>query len=112
LAYTEAFLRGIGCIPFNHKMEDAATAEISRVQVWQWVKTGAKTNDGTAITAQLIEQIIASETENLAKTLPAQNKLKETRAIIGHLLLSDTLADFLTTVAYPSIVQTANSSRL
>lgn len=43
LAYMEAWLRGVGCVPIHNLMEDAATAEISRSQVWQWVRHGAKT---------------------------------------------------------------------
>merc|ERR1711982_124701 len=59
LAYTEAWLRGIGCIPLNHHMEDAATAEISRAQIWQWRFHGVVTqDDGMTITKGRISQLV------------------------------------------------------
>lgn len=59
LAYTAAWLGGNGCIPLNHLMEDAATAEIARVQLWQWVKAGARTKDtGNIITKEYVSRII------------------------------------------------------
>jgi malate synthase len=62
LAYTEAWLRGVGCIPLNHHMEDAATAEISRVQIWQWKHHGVKTeDDGVVITAKRISSLVREE---------------------------------------------------
>ena len=48
MQYLEAWLRGNGCVPLYHLMEDAATAEICRAQVWQWLHHGARTNDGAA----------------------------------------------------------------
>jgi malate synthase len=62
LAYTEAWLRGIGCIPLNHHMEDAATAEISRAQIWQWKYHGVQTeDDGVVITAGRISKLVHDE---------------------------------------------------
>jgi malate synthase len=62
LAYSEAWLRGIGCIPLNHHMEDAATAEISRAQIWQWKYHGVKTeDDGEVITAARISKLVHEE---------------------------------------------------
>jgi len=62
LAYTEAWLRGIGCIPLNHHMEDAATAEISRAQIWQWKYHGVQTeDDGVVITAKRISKLVHDE---------------------------------------------------
>jgi malate synthase len=62
LHYTEAWLRGIGCIPINNAMEDAATAEISRAQIWQWRHFGIKTqDDGVAITAKRISRLVDEE---------------------------------------------------
>ncbi|KAJ8518159.1 hypothetical protein ONZ45_g4766 [Pleurotus djamor] len=58
LAYTSAWLGGNGCIPYNYLMEDAATAEITRVQLWQWVKYGSRTDAGTLITAEYIDALI------------------------------------------------------
>mmetsp|Transcript_15816 Transcript_15816/g.23152 ORF Transcript_15816/g.23152 Transcript_15816/m.23152 type:complete len:543 (+) Transcript_15816:236-1864(+) len=62
LAYTEAWLRGIGCIPLNNAMEDAATAEISRAQIWQWRYHGVRTgDDGAKVTSERIKSIVAEE---------------------------------------------------
>lgn len=62
LAYTEAWLRGVGCIPLNNAMEDAATAEISRAQIWQWRVNGVSTqDDGQLITADRITDIVDHE---------------------------------------------------
>lgn len=62
LAYTEAWLRGVGCIPLNHHMEDAATAEISRAQIWQWKHHGVSTeDDGVVITAKRISKLVHEE---------------------------------------------------
>ena len=58
-------MRGNGCVPIYNLMEDAATAEICRAQVWQWVKHGAKLNDGRAVTAELVRRTIADVTEGL-----------------------------------------------
>src|SRR5271155_5832587 len=67
LGYVEAWLRGIGCVPLFNLMEDAATAEISRAQLWQWVHHHAKLEDGRPVTTALVEQAIADE---LAATRP------------------------------------------
>src|ERR1700693_2405845 len=67
LGYVEAWLRGIGCVPLFNLMEDAATAEISRAQLWQWVHHHAKLEDGRAVTVELVEKTIADE---LAATQP------------------------------------------
>lgn len=62
LAYTEAWLRGIGCIPLHDAMEDAATAEISRAQIWQWRHHKVSTqDDGQLITAERIYQLVDGE---------------------------------------------------
>jgi malate synthase len=59
LAYTAAWVGGNGCIPFNYLMEDAATAEITRIQLWQWVKYGLRVDDtGDVITAEYIDDHI------------------------------------------------------
>src|SRR5271155_277677 len=67
IGYLEAWLRGIGCVPLFNLMEDAATAEISRAQLWQWVHHHAKLEDGRPVTVELVEQTIAEE---LARTRP------------------------------------------
>jgi len=69
LAYAAAWLGGNGCIPLNHLMEDAATAEIARVQLWQWVKAGARAKDtGDIISKEYVSRII----DQVAKELGNQ----------------------------------------
>lgn len=63
--YLEAWLRGMGCVPLNHLMEDAATAEISRAQLWQWVRHRAKLVDGTPVTRELVGRILQEELEKI-----------------------------------------------
>jgi malate synthase len=65
LQYLESWLRGSGCVPIYNLMEDAATAEISRAQVWQWVKHGATLSDGRRVTEALVRQVIAEQKNKL-----------------------------------------------
>ena len=55
IRYLDSWLRGAGCVPIYNLMEDTATAEICRTQVWQWVKYGAKLDDGRPVTAELVK---------------------------------------------------------
>lgn len=66
LAYMAAWLAGNGCIPLNHLMEDAATAEIARVQLWQWVKAGVRTKDtGNLISEEYVSKVIDRVAQDL-----------------------------------------------
>lgn len=106
LAYTEAWLRGIGCIPLNHHMEDAATAEISRAQIWQWKHHGVLTlDDGVAITAERISNIVREEVKHGSG---GEDKGKWLLAgkLVEDMLTKDKFDDFLTTVCYPHILTT------
>src|SRR6185436_20192421 len=70
IGYVEAWLRGIGCVPLYNLMEDAATAEISRAQVWQWVHHKQKLDDGRLVDLNLCRAIVAEE-------------LDKTKAMVG-----------------------------
>src|SRR5207245_9922279 len=72
LQYLEAWLRGNGCVPINNLMEDAATAEISRAQVWQWVRHQAKLSGGRVITRELVVQTMKEELDKLKGMLGAR----------------------------------------
>lgn len=61
IQYLESWLRGTGCVPIYNLMEDAATAEISRSQVWQWIRHGARLSDGRTVTTELVKSLIAEE---------------------------------------------------
>ncbi len=107
LQYLEAWLRGSGAVAINNLMEDAATAEISRSQVWQWIHNGVRLPDGTAITAELVGRI---EDEELAKIREAlgdeawtASRFDDARKLFERVALADDFADFLTTAAYDAI---------
>ena len=68
VGYIEAWLRGIGCVPLYHLMEDAATAEISRAQLWQWMRHGARIEDGQRIDAALCRAILDEELAKLRES--------------------------------------------
>jgi malate synthase len=74
LAYTAAWIGGNGCIPLNYLMEDAATAEITRVQLWQWVKYGSRMDNGQIITAEYIDGIINAQKGGIKKLAPGINE--------------------------------------
>ncbi|KAL7537304.1 hypothetical protein ACHAWF_005724 [Thalassiosira exigua] len=106
LAYTEAWLRGIGCIPLNHHMEDAATAEISRAQIWQWKHHGVKTqDDGVVVSAERIARLVHEEVKRQSG---GKDKGKWFLAgkLVEDMLTKSKLDDFLTTVCYPHILTT------
>src|SRR5207237_8504115 len=67
IQYIEAWLRGVGCVPLYHLMEDAATAEISRAQVWQWIHHRARLDDnGEIVDAALLDRVIDEEMARIA----------------------------------------------
>jgi malate synthase len=88
--YLESWLRGVGCVPIYNLMEDAATAEISRSQVWQWVRHGARLSDGRVVTEQLVRQI-------MAELFPTKSLAIE---LFERLMTGAEFAEFLTLVAY------------
>ncbi|HEV8382903.1 MAG TPA: malate synthase A [Gemmatimonadales bacterium] len=97
IQYLESWLRGVGCVPIYNLMEDAATAEISRSQVWQWVRHGARLSDGRAVTQQLVESIIAEELDT--KNLKG-GKFELAARLFHQLMTGAEFPEFLTLVAY------------
>jgi len=102
--YLEAWLRGSGCVPLYNLMEDAATAEISRTQVWQWLAHGAALEDGQPITRELVERLMDEEVERVAGEVGSerfrQGRFREARALFTGLCFRDDLVEFLTSHAY------------
>jgi malate synthase len=110
LCYTEAWLRGVGCIPLNNHMEDAATAEISRAQIWQWRHQKVSTqDDGKTISPERISLLVENEVEKHDIT---QGKWLLAGKLVRDMLNRDILDDFLTTVAYPHIMTLENVDTL
>ncbi len=100
--YLAAWLDGLGCVPIHHLMEDAATAEISRAQLWQWLHHGRLAlDDGTPIDASLFDAALAGCVARLPSSgLPGQARIAEATAMLGELTHDDVLAEFLTLPAY------------
>jgi malate synthase len=109
LAYTEAWLRGVGCIPLHGAMEDAATAEISRAQIWSWRTHHIRTaDDGLEITADRIADLVREIMLDQSSATTASGKGKWLLAgkLVENMLNKYELDDFLTTVCYPHILST------
>jgi len=100
LQYLEAWLRGVGCVPIYNLMEDAATAEICRAQVWQWVKWGAKLDDGRPVTAELVNGVVD---DLLAKRGTTSGEFAKASQIFRQMMTSADFSDFLTLPAYSFI---------
>jgi malate synthase len=101
LQYLNAWLLGNGAAAINNLMEDTATAEISRAQLWQWIQTEATLEDGRTITTELYETIRSEELETLGGR--DQQRYADAAAILDELVLSDEFIAFLTHIAYPYI---------
>jgi malate synthase len=108
LGYVEAWLRGIGCVPLFNLMEDAATAEISRAQLWQWVHHHAVLEDGRAVTKELCAETIAAELARVKGTVDAARYASyEQAAVLMHELIeSAKFPEFLTVPAYEQVLRT------
>lgn len=103
LSYIEAWLRNVGCVPINYLMEDAATAEVSRTQLWQWVTHGASTDKGQKITKEYVAKILDEEYSKLAKSAPAGNKFKPALDYFKPEALGEKYSDFVTTLIYNDV---------
>lgn len=107
ILYIESWLRGNGAAALHNLMEDAATAEISRTQVWQWIKNGSKLEDGRTITYDLYREILPSEIENIkayvGETAYNNGKFEQALALFDRLVRDEQFIDFLTLPAYDLI---------
>ncbi|WP_310148786.1 malate synthase A [Luteimonas sp. 3794] len=105
--YIAAWLDGNGCVPIHHMMEDAATAEIARAQLWQWIHYAddghapLHLDDGTAIDGALLDRVLLSLPSKLAgQDIPGATRVAEAISLLEDLTHRDTLEDFLTLPAY------------
>ena len=108
IQYMEAWLRGSGCVPINNLMEDAATAEISRTQLWQWIRhPKGILSDGRKVTLELYRQILKEEMGKLEAQMGADRYAKSKFALAAKLfddiIAKDTLDEFLTLMAYENL---------
>ncbi len=107
IKYLESWLRGQGAAAINYLMEDTATAEICRSQLWQWVKHGAKMEDGRVITKELFEQFLEEEMQKIKEEVGEQTfdggKYELAAKLLRQLVTSSEFIEFLTLVAYDYI---------
>jgi len=103
LSYIEAWLRNVGCVPINYLMEDAATAEVSRTQLWQWVTHGAHTDAGKLIDKAYVAKLLNEEYEKLVKAAKPGNKFKPALAYFKPEALGEKYSDFVTTLIYDDV---------
>jgi len=104
LGYIESWLRGVGCVPLYNLMEDAATAEISRSQVWQWIRHGAKLADGRVVTKDLAHRLLDEELGKLKQRAPSGERYDDAAGLFREMIDAKPFAEFLTLPAYERIV--------
>jgi len=107
IQYIESWLRGQGCVPLYSLMEDAATAEISRAQVWQWIHHGASLEDGRRVTADLLRAVIDDEMRRIEGEVGPDRfrggRFAEARALFEWISTNPALQTFLTLPAYEAL---------
>ena len=96
LLYMEAWLRGSGAVAIHNLMEDAATAEISRTQLWQWIRHGASIDEGGIMTREYYLAVRAQELSRLVAASDAGSRLTEAAALLDVLVLQEDFEEFLT----------------
>jgi malate synthase len=103
IQYLESWLRGSGAVGINNLMEDAATAEISRSQVWQWLHNGVHLSDGAQVTPELVERIVDEEMDAIRRARGDSfdaGRWDDARALFLEMALADEYPEFLTLPAY------------
>jgi len=108
IQYLESWLRGNGAAAINNLMEDAATAEISRSQVWQWLHTTTRLDDGREVTPELVRRIEDEELralrERYGEELYGKGRFEAARRVFDEVAVADRFVDFLTVPAYELMV--------
>src|SRR5487761_1070681 len=103
IQYIESWLRGVGAAAINNLMEDVATAEISRSQVWQWIRHSSRLTDGSPVSADLVREItdgeLAKVRQRLGEESWAKGRFVEARQVFEEVALSESFPAFLTLVA-------------
>ncbi|MGH6977546.1 MAG: malate synthase A [Stellaceae bacterium] len=109
IGYLEAWLRGSGCVPLYHLMEDAATAEISRAQVWQWIRHRAKLADGrvvdTALCRRLLDEELAKLKTMVGEAAYERGRYRDAAGIFAALIEAPRFPEWLTIPAYEQILR-------
>jgi malate synthase len=109
IQYLEAWLGGQGAVPIYNLMEDAATAEISRTQIWQWLKHRAALDDGRTVTRPLVDELVAEEfvrvREEVGPKRFERGRFDEARSLFVQVATSGELEEFLTIPAYDVLLK-------
>jgi malate synthase len=104
IRYVESWLRGMGCVPIYNLMEDTATAEICRTQVWQWLHFNAKLDDERPITSEMVGSLVASELKKIKLLVGVENfhrgHYRRAARIFEQMMTAQELPEFLTVAAY------------
>jgi malate synthase len=107
IQYIESWMRGTGAAAINNLMEDVATAEISRSQVWQWVRHSSRLNEGPSVDADLVREIADDEMtrlrERYGEEVWSKGRFGEARKVFEEVALSKDFHPFLTLVALKHI---------
>ena len=108
IQYLAAWIGGNGCVPLYHLMEDAATAEISRTQVWQWLRYHADLSDGRSVTRELLDTVLEEELREIQREVGAEaystGHFAEARTLFTRLATADQYESFLTIPAYELLI--------
>lgn len=110
LSYIEAWLRGVGCVPINYLMEDAATAEVSRSQLYQWVRHGAKTKEGKIVTPEYTSKLLGEVQQQLASKAKPGHKFAEAANYFKDDVTGKEYHNFLTTLIYDDVTTLERST--
>ena len=100
MLYVESWLRGNGAVAIHNLMEDAATAEISRTQLWQWIRHGAEIDGGGVMTREYFQQVRADELARLEATAGSVSRITDAAALLDALVLNTEFEEFLTVMGY------------
>ncbi|PGH10543.1 malate synthase, glyoxysomal [Polytolypa hystricis UAMH7299] len=112
LSYMEGWLRGVGCIPINYLMEDAATAEVSRSQLWQWSRHNITTAEGKRFDKAYALKLLQEQSDELANKGPKGNKFQLAARYFAGQITGEDYADFLTSLLYNEISAPGNAAKL
>ena len=104
IQYIEAWISGTGCVPVYGLMEDAATVEISRASIWQWIQNGKQLSNGKTVTKALFREMLNEELQvvrdEVGEPRYQDGRFREAAEMIDRLTTGEELADFLTLPAY------------
>ncbi len=107
LQYLEAWISGNGCVPVYGLMEDAATAEISRASIWQWIQNGKSLSNGKKVTKSLFREMMDEEMQvvrsEVGEARFQDGRFREAAVLMDRLTTADEMTDFLTLPAYETL---------